>query len=76
MPDAQLGRLWGRTEQGVSVHRSALGIEKFDLQRRPWTAEQDALLGVLPDEEVARRLNRTLEAIKVRRGRLRIPVFA
>jgi precorrin-6x reductase len=60
----------------VRAHRSALGIQKFDLQRRPWTAEQDALLGVLSDEEVARRLNRTLESIKVRRGRLRIPMFA
>jgi hypothetical protein len=38
-----------------------------------WTAEQLALLGTLPDEQVAKRIGRTPEAVRVKRGKLRIP---
>jgi hypothetical protein len=38
-----------------------------------WTPEQLALLGTLPDEEVAERTGRTPGAIRVKRSNLRIP---
>jgi hypothetical protein len=34
-----------------------------------WTAEQLALLGTMPDEEVAARIGRTVEAVRIMRGR-------
>jgi hypothetical protein len=40
---------------------------------RLWTAEEDALLGTMPDAEVARRVGRTVRAVRARRRVLRIP---
>jgi hypothetical protein len=40
---------------------------------RLWTAEEEALLGTMPDAEVARRIGRTVGAVRSRRGILRIP---
>jgi hypothetical protein len=40
---------------------------------RPWEAWEEALLGVLPDEEVAQRTGRTVKAVYGRRWELRIP---
>jgi hypothetical protein len=36
---------------------------------RPWTADELALLDTLPDEEVAARLDRTPNAVRLRRQR-------
>jgi hypothetical protein len=41
----------------------------------PWTPAEDALLGTMPDQEVARRLNRTLTAVWLRRHCLNLPAF-
>jgi hypothetical protein len=38
-----------------------------------WTAEEIALLGTVPDEELARRIGRTPNAVRVMRDRLGIP---
>jgi hypothetical protein len=38
----------------------------------PWAPAEDALLGTLPDKEVARRTGRTLQAVKDRRRQLGI----
>jgi hypothetical protein len=40
-------------------------------RRRPWTPEENQLLGVLPDDEVAARTKRTRRAVMTRRRRLR-----
>jgi hypothetical protein len=40
---------------------------------RPWTAEEEALLGTMADAEVAVRTNRTLQAVYDRRRKLGIP---
>jgi hypothetical protein len=40
---------------------------------RPWTQEELALLGKLPDDEVARRTGRTWGAVTQRRNVLKIP---
>ena len=53
--------------------RIHLGIPKFHAQRRAWSLQEDSLLGKVPDEDVARQLNRTLDSVKVRRFKLRIP---
>jgi hypothetical protein len=36
---------------------------------RPWTPEEDALLGTMPDAELAERLGRSLNSVVVRRNR-------
>src|SRR5262249_35348650 len=38
----------------------------------PWTAAEDALLGTMPDEDVAKKTGRTLCAVEARRQLLRI----
>jgi hypothetical protein len=38
-----------------------------------WTAKDIALLGKLPDDEVARRTARSAEAVRIKRQRLGIP---
>jgi hypothetical protein len=40
---------------------------------RLWTAEEDALLGTMPDVDVARRIGRTVKSVRARRRVLRIP---
>ena len=40
-----------------------------------WTPEDIALLGTLPDEEVARRTGRTPNGVRIMRTRLGIPTF-
>jgi hypothetical protein len=36
-----------------------------------WTAEELALLGTIPDEEVAARIGRSVEGVRIMRGRRR-----
>jgi hypothetical protein len=43
--------------------------ESFD----GWQQDELALLGTLPDDEVAPRIGRTVNAVRVKRTRLRIP---
>src|SRR6266481_305967 len=39
---------------------------------RPWTAEEDAKLGVVRDEELARQIGRSVLAVRTRRQRRRL----
>jgi hypothetical protein len=39
---------------------------------RPWTRKEKALLGTMPDGELAARIGRTAEAVRIMRGRLGI----
>src|SRR5262249_20618366 len=41
--------------------------------RKLWTAADVALLGKLPDDQVARRVGRTVEGVRVKRAKLGIP---
>lgn len=41
-----------------------------------WTEEQDALLGTMPDEDVAAAAGRTAEAVRCRRRVLKVKTFA
>src|SRR5271157_3589998 len=40
--------------------------------RIPWTKQQDVLLGTMPDERLARKLRRSVEAVRARRHAKRI----
>jgi hypothetical protein len=75
--EAVKARGWTEDERG---RRRRNAVEK-DLGRNLvtgyhgplWTAEEVALLGTAPDEEVARRIGRTPNAVRVMRDRLGIP---
>jgi hypothetical protein len=42
---------------------------------REWTPEQIALLGTIPDEELAALTGRRESAVRVKRSKLRIPTY-
>jgi hypothetical protein len=52
----------------------ALGLRPTGRWReKGWTPDQLAMLGTMPDEDLARRIGRTTEAIRCRRTELGIP---
>src|SRR5881296_1384102 len=69
----------GNTAQGIGASAIRLGVSPVDegrieaarsaarcgrgSHRQVWTAEQEKLLGQLPDEELARRLGRTVNSV-------------
>lgn len=63
----RIGGNWSR--------RTRRHIPKFDPLRRDWKPEEDALLGTMGDEMLARRLKRGLPAVQVRRSKKGIPAF-
>jgi len=66
--------LLNRTKAAVVTRRRKLGIPNHVSKiRHLWTAKQEELLGVLPDQEVADLLSRTVNGVKLRRRRLHIP---
>src|SRR5262245_55989095 len=56
----------------VSIRRCAKGIQIAG-RRRNWTSDEEALVGTIPDEELAHKLGRTPAAIEVRRAKLGRP---
>jgi hypothetical protein len=62
----------GATLASVQVRRFKLGIVKPDSKHRKWTAEEDALLGTISDEEIAKRTRHPLRSVRVRRAFLGI----
>jgi hypothetical protein len=46
---------------------------RHNRKRRPWTPEEDALLGTAPDTELAARLGRHISTVCIRRQELSIP---
>jgi hypothetical protein len=42
-------------------------------KHRFWTRSEKKLLGTMPDKDLAERINRTLEAIRWRRLRMKLP---
>lgn len=60
----------------VLHRRNVLGIASPDPQARPWTNAEEALLGTMTDEELAKKLDRSKIGIGVRRQRLNVPIFA
>jgi hypothetical protein len=59
-----------RSRRAVLNRRRLLGVAKKREDRRPvWSAKETALLGVLPDAEVARQTGRSLSAVYHQRQR-------
>lgn len=69
MRDEALAKQLNRTVVGVAVRGTKLKIPAFNRQARPWSAEEEKLLGQIPDREFARRFNRTLQAVQLHRTR-------
>jgi hypothetical protein len=79
--NAELGAgLKGKKQPREQVRRRMATKRERNTLRIPqrwaqtgWTAGQLALLGTLPDDEVAKRIGGTPGAVRVKRGKLRIP---
>ena len=76
--DRDLADRLGLHADTVGRRRRALGIASYSKRSYPipaheWTGEEVALLGKVPDEEVARRLGLSYEVVGYRRRRLGIP---
>jgi hypothetical protein len=71
MPDSELARQLGKTENAVRIQRERRGIP--NPSGHGWTEGELALLGILPDAEVARRTGRTPMAVTCKRCELGIP---
>jgi len=67
------GRLSKKLGVRTGVVQAARQKHKPDLEagHRPWTIEQDGLVGTAPDAEIAKQLGRTEASVKRRRGQLR-----
>jgi hypothetical protein len=73
-PDAQVALLLRITKEAVKHRRHQLrislpGQERIIPASKPWLPEDDALLGTISDQEVARRLGRSATSVKARRAR-------
>jgi hypothetical protein len=76
-PDAQVALLLGISAATVKHRRNQLRISmpaqpRKATPRRPWRAEEIAMLGKIPDAQLARRLERPLTSVKTKRLRLGI----
>ncbi len=76
----------GMKVQTLNWHRRQIGLEPFEMPPRgntrpdAWTGEEDALLAELIDagigvEDAAKRIGRSVKAIKFRRVRFGLPRF-
>jgi hypothetical protein len=72
MPDKQLARQFKRTLESVRTRRASKRLPVCDPKKHRWTADDDKLLGLRPDAQVALLLRITKEAVKHRRHQLRI----
>ena len=75
--DGELAARIGRTEKAVRVMRTRRGIPSAEGRRRrehqiggrAWTDSELALLGTVPDDELATRIGRTETAVQAMRAR-------
>jgi hypothetical protein len=70
-PDAEVARRTGHPVLSVKNTRCKIGIPCAERRNRPWTEEEDRLLGQMSDEELARRSGRSKATIRHRRTALR-----
>ena len=72
MSDKHLARRLKRTAESVKTRRAGKGIPICDPKKHRWTADDDKLLGLRPDAQVALLLRVSVEAVKHRRHQLRV----
>src|SRR6266478_5590203 len=76
MSDPELGRVTRKSYQMKNRRRLRRANTRTGCVQSPeWTVEEQALLGTMPDAELAKGLGRTFWAVRVRRNRLGIPPF-
>lgn len=73
MSDNQLATRMRLTIAAVAHLRRRKQVPVVFAHRRPWTPEEDALHGTASDTEIARRLDRHIAAVCIRRQKLGIP---
>lgn len=50
-------------------------LQRGSGNRKPWTPQEDALLGTIPDPQLAKQLGRAQSNVGIRRRALGIPAF-
>lgn len=70
MPDTDLAEKLGRGSMGVFHKRSQMGVAKFEVGR--WTPESLAMLGTMPDSEVAKIVGLQQPAVSRKRRNMGI----
>src|SRR5437879_8678683 len=58
----------GRTRCAIQLKRHSLGVAQCWERARPWTRDEEALLGTMRDGELAKKLKRTLSCVRTRRN--------
>jgi hypothetical protein len=71
LPDSEVARRTGRTENAVRIKREKIGLP--NPESRGWTPEELAQLGTATDAKVADRIGRTASAVAQKRIALGIP---
>ena len=70
----EIAKQLGRNPSSVQARRLKLGLRHGPARnKRPWTQEEDALLGTASDTEIAARLGRHVAVVCIRRQKLGIP---
>jgi hypothetical protein len=64
-----------RRRQLWAEQKRQFGRCVVDPDDKPWTPEQDKLLGTEPDEILARKWGRSFHAVACRRQQMKIPIF-
>jgi hypothetical protein len=72
MPDARLAHRLKRSVETVRTRRAHKGIPVFNPKKHWWKPEDDKLLGLRPDAQVAMLLAVTEGTVRHRRNQLRI----
>src|SRR2546430_13987534 len=76
MSDSELGLVARQSYQMKNPRRLRRPNTRTGCIGSPdWTVQEQALLGTMPDGELAKKLGRTFMAVRVRRNRLRRPNF-
>ena len=73
MPDEEAVARTGHPLSGVIQRRRTLHVRLPRPGHRPWTSEEDKLLGTIKDLDLAQHLGRRVGAVRARRERLKIP---
>ena len=72
LPDDEVARRVARSESAMWSMRRKQHIRRL-FRANSWTQVEEALLGTIPDEELARRHRKTASAVRLKRQKLGLP---